>query len=162
MDTFLTKVANFSAIAVWVVGALFLVEFVALFVCASRSGIADAEEGHVVTRRPRPLGLIAGRLWSQSKVLISRSGYISEMTLVDGTATPGQRLIAHGMKLAFLLFWLAFVFGILTLLPSEPGLALAMLFIMCFLLGSAVNLMRRSRADAVRKLAEQQARRKST
>ena len=162
MDTFLSKVANFSETAMWVVGALFLVEFVAVFICAHRAGTADAEEGHAVTRPPRPSGLIAGRFWSKSKVLVSRFGYISEMSLVDGTATPAQRLIAHGIKLAFLLFWLAFVFGILTLLPSEPGLALAMLFIMCCVLCSAVRLMRSSRADALRRLAEQQARRKST
>jgi len=158
----LTKVANFSETALWVVGAVFLVEVVAIFICAYRTGTADAEAGHVITRRPRPPGLIAGRFWSKSKALVSRCGYISEMSLVDGTATPAQRLIAHGIKLAFLLFWLAFVFGILTLLPSEPGLVLAMLLIMCCLLCSAVRLMRRSRADALRKWAEKQARRKST
>ncbi len=162
MDTFLTKVANFSETAMWVVGVLFVVEFVAIFIYASRSGKADAEEGHVVTRRPRPSGLIAGRFWSKSKVLVCRCGYISEMSLVDGTATPTQRLIVLGIKLALLFFWLAFVFGILTLLPSEPGLALAMLFIMCCVLCSAVILMRRSRANALRKWAEKQARRKST
>lgn len=162
MDTFLTKIANFSESAMWVVGALFVVDFVAILICAYLTGTTDVEQGRVVTRRGRPSGLIAGQYWSKRKALVSRRVYISEMSLVDGTATPAQRLIAHGTKFAFLLFWLAFIFGILTLLSSEPGLALTMLFIMCCLLCSAVNLMRRSRAHALRKLAEQQARRKTT
>ncbi len=162
MDTFLTKIANFSETAMGVVGALFVVDFVAIFICAYRTGTTDVEQGRVVTRRRRPSGLIAGQYWSKSKALVSRRVYISEMSLVDGTATPAQHLIAHGIKLAFLLFWLAFIFGILTLLPSEPGLALTMLFIMCCLLCSAISLMLRSRAKALRKFAEQQARRKTT
>lgn len=162
MDTFLTRVANFSETAMWVVGVLFVVEFVAVFIYTYRAGTADEEERHVMTRRARLSGLIAGRYWSKSKVLVSRSGYISEMSLIDGTATKTERLIVHGIKVAFLLFWLAFVFGILTLLPSEPGVALAMLLIMLCIFYCAVTLIRRSRADALRKLAEKQACRKTT
>jgi len=162
VDSFLTKVANFSETAVWVVGVLFIVEFVAVFICAYRAGRADEDEGRVITRRARPSGLIAGRYWSKSKVLVNRSGYINEMSLVDGTATKIERLIVYGIKLAFLLFWLAFVFGILTLLPSEPGVALAMLLIMLCIFCCAVTLIRRSRADALRKLAEKRPHRKTT
>jgi hypothetical protein len=146
----------------WVVGVLFVVEFVAVFIYTYRAGTADEEERHVMTRRARFSGLIAGRYWSKSKVLVSRSGYISEMSLIDGTATKTERLIVHGIKVAFLLFWLAFVFGILTLLPSEPGVALAMLLIMLCIFYCAVTAIRRSRADALRKLAEKQACRKTT
>ena len=64
----------------------------------------------------------------------------------------------RGLQLAFLSFWLAFAFGILTLLPSEPGGALAMLFIWLWTLYCGVTMIRRSRADARRKLAEKQAR----
>jgi hypothetical protein len=162
VDTFLTRVANFSETAMWVVGVLFVVEFGAVFIYTYRAGTADEEERHVMTRRARLSGLIAGRYWSKSKVLVSRSGYISEMSLVDGTATKTERLIVHGIKVAFLLFWLAFVFGILTLLPSEPGVALAMLFIMLCIFYCTVTAIRRSRADALRKLAEKQACRKTT
>jgi len=162
VDALLTKVANFSETAVWVVGVIFVVEFVAVLVCACRAGSADEQEGHVITRRARLYGLIAGRYRSKSKVLVSRSRYISEMSLVDGTATKTERLIVHGIKLSFLLFWLTFVFGILTLLPSEPGVALAMLFIMLCMLYCGVTLIRKSRTDALRKLAEKHACRKTS
>jgi hypothetical protein len=161
VDAFLTKVANFSETAVWVAGVIFVVEFVAVLVCAYRAGSADEQQGHVITGRARLYGLIAGRYRSKSKVLVSRFQYISEMSLVDGTATKTERLIVHGIKLSFLLFWLTFVFGILTLLPSEPGVALAMLFIMLCMLYCGVTLIRTSRTDALRELAEKQARRKA-
>jgi hypothetical protein len=161
VDTLLTKVANLCETAMWVAGVLFVVEFVAVFIYAYRSGTADKEEGRVITKCVRRSGLGAGRYWSKSKVLVSRSGYVSEMSLVDGTATKAERLIVHGIKLGFLLFWLAFVFGVLTLLPSEPGVALAMLLVMLCGFSCAVILVRRSRADALRELAEKQARRKT-
>jgi hypothetical protein len=159
VDALLIKVANFSESAVWVVGSLFVLEFVALFYFVYRAGKRGKEEGRVVTEqmRGRSGPLIGWRYWSKRRVLASRSAYISEMSLVDGTATKAERLIAHGIKLAFLLFWLAFVLGILTLLPSEPGLALSMLLLMCCALYYGVTLIRRSRADALRKLAEKQA-----
>lgn len=159
MDAFLTKVANFSESAVWVVGVIFVVEFVAVFACAYRAGRADEEQGRVITSRARFSGLIAGSYRSKVNVLVSRSGWISEISLVDGTATKTERLIVRGLQLAFLLFWLAFVFGILTLLPSEPGVAWAMLFIMLCILCCGVMLVRKGRSDALRKLAEEQARR---
>jgi hypothetical protein len=159
VDAFLIKVANFSETAVWVVGVLFVVEFVAVFICAYRAGRADEEQGRVITSRARFPGLIAGRYRSKSKVLVSRSEYISEISLVDGTATKTERLIVRGLKLAFLLFWLTFVFGILTLLPSEPGVAWAMLFVMLCILCCGVTLVRKGRTDALRKSAEEQARR---
>ena len=72
MDTFLTKIANFSETAMWVVGALFVVDFVAILVCAYLTGTTDVEQRRVITRRGRPSGLIAGRYWSKSKALVSR------------------------------------------------------------------------------------------
>lgn len=165
MDALLTKVANFSGTAVWVVGGLFALEFVAIFIYVYRTGTADKEEGRVVSQRTRMSGsplrgspLVAGRYWSKSNVLFSRSGYISEMSLVDGTATKAERLIVYGLKLAFLLFWLAWAFGILTLLPSEPGVALTGLLIWSYALWCGVNMIRKGRADAQRKFAEKQAR----
>ena len=166
MDTFLTKVANFSEIAVWVTGVLFVLEFVAIFIYAYRTGMVDEEAGRVVTEQARLSGsplrgsrLIAGRYWLIRKVLVSRSGYISEMSLVDGTATKAKRVISRAIQLAFLLFWLAFLFGILALLPSEPGLALTLLFMWFWALYCGVTMIRRSRANALRRLAEKQARR---
>jgi hypothetical protein len=166
VDALLTGVADFSGTAVWVVGSLFALEFVAIFIYVYRTGTVDKdkEEGSIVTRGTRVSGgplrgspLIAGGYWSKSKMLLTRSGYISEMSLVDGTATKAERLIVDGLKLAFLLFWLAWAFGILTLLPSEPGVALTVFLIWSCLLWCGVNMIRKSRADAQRKFVEKQA-----
>jgi hypothetical protein len=155
------RVANFGETAVWVVGVLFFLEFVAVFICLYRTGAADEEEGRTVTERMRVSGSsfssnspLAARYLSRSKVFVSRSGYISEMSLVDGTATIAERLIARGIKLAFFLFWLTCVFGILALLPSDPGIALTLLLIWSFAWCCGINLIRKSRADALRRLAE--------
>ncbi len=43
VDAFLTKVANFSEIAVWVTGVLCVLEFVAIFIYAYRAGMVDEE-----------------------------------------------------------------------------------------------------------------------
>jgi hypothetical protein len=104
VDALLIKVANFSESAVWVVGSLFVLEFVAVFYFVYRAGKPCKEEGRVVTEqmRGRSGRLIGWRYWSKRRVLASRSMYISEMSLVDGTATKAERLIAHGIKLAFL------------------------------------------------------------
>ena len=168
MDTFLTRVANFSEIAVGVVGVLFILDFVAILIYVYRKGTADKEEERVVTEQARLPGsplrgsrLTAGRYWSKGKVLVSRSGYISEMSLVDGTATQAERWIARGLRVAFLSFWLAFAFGILTLVASEPGVALAMLFLWLWALARGVTMIRRSRADARRKLTQTQPRHKT-
>jgi hypothetical protein len=161
LEAFLTKLVKFSETAVWVVGILFVVEFVTIFICAYRAGTADEEERHVITRRARLFGLVAGRYWSKSKVLVSRSRYISDISLVDGTAAKTEHLIVRGLKLGFLLFWLTFVFGTLTLLPSEPGIALAMLCAMFCMLCCGVTLNRMGRTEALRKLAEKQAWRKT-
>jgi hypothetical protein len=68
----------------------------------------------------------AGTGQTKKRVFLSRSLFISDESLVDGTATKSQRLIVHGIKLAFLLFWLLVVFGMLSVLPSNP---LAVLFV---------------------------------
>jgi hypothetical protein len=164
----LIKVANFSAIAVWVVGVLFVLEFLAVCIYVYRAGTVGDDEGSVVTEQTRgsasPFrsgGFIAGRNWSKRKILFSRSKCVSEMSLVDGTATKAERLFVHGVKLAFLLFWLAFVFGILTILPSQPGRAVPMLLIMLYCLYCGVRLFWKERAEALRKLAQKQARRQT-
>jgi hypothetical protein len=84
VDALLIKVANFSETAVWVVGVLFVLEFVAVFIYIYRTSAADEEEGRVVTEQMRiagnPVGgsrFIAGRYWSKRKVLFSRSGSTS-------------------------------------------------------------------------------------
>jgi hypothetical protein len=167
VDSLLATVVNFSETAVWVFGALFVADLGAVIIYVYRSGKVDEEEGRVVTERiPRSgnnrIGMgrgvfVTGASWAKKKVLVSRSAYVSDMSLVDGTATKSQRLFVHGIRLAWLLFCLAFVFGGLTLLRSDPAFALVSLFVMSGGLICGVTLIRKGRADALRKLKQRQA-----
>jgi hypothetical protein len=93
VDSPLATVVNFSETAVWVFGALFVADFGAVIIYVYRSGNVDEEEGRVVTGRiPLSGNIVTGASWVKKKVLASRSAYVSDMSLVDGTATKSQRL----------------------------------------------------------------------
>src|ERR1700675_1447856 len=103
----------------WVVGALFVADVTALIMFVVRSGTVDPEEGSVVNKQ-RPLSgsdrnaigdevTVAAQGRAKERVFLSRSSFISDESLVDGTATKSQRLVVRGIKLALLLFWLLFV-----------------------------------------------------
>lgn len=164
----LIAVTNCSQTAVWVFGILFVVEFVALCFYVYRSGNADGQEGHVViddaaiSGIDRVIGGDVGRKYrSKKKVFVSRAAYVSDMALVDGSATKRQRLFVHGIQLAFVLFWLTLVFGALTLLDSYPAFALSAVFIMNCGLFYGVTAIRRGRADTLRGLERGRASRKA-
>ncbi len=166
----LIAVTNFSQTAVWVFGILFVVEFVALCVYVYRSGNADEQEGHVVIDDAAISGIdrviggdvLVGRKYrSKKKVFASRSAYVSDMALVDGSATKRQRLCVHGIQLAFLLFWLTLACGGLTLLDSDPAFALSAVFIMSCGLFYGVTAIRRGRANTLRGLERGRASRKA-
>jgi hypothetical protein len=94
---------------------------------------------------------------SKKKMFVSRSVYASDMAMVEGSATKSQRLFVYGVQLAFILFWLAFVFGALTLLDSELAFALSAVFFMSCGLLYGVTAIGRGRADALRKLEQKRA-----
>jgi hypothetical protein len=58
---------------------------------------------------------------AKERILLSRSEFISDKSLVDGTATKSERALVYGIKLFFFLFGLLFVFIGLSLLPSQPA-----------------------------------------
>ena len=129
MNLTLVTIATFSQKMLWVVGSLMVADLVSLFLIALRIGKVDPEEGHVVTERGsgsggalNPVGgaVGGGRYALKEKVFVSRSGYISDESLVDGTATKNEQRLVHCAKLLFFLFWLLFVFIGLNLLPTEP------------------------------------------
>lgn len=165
VNSLLVTLANCSKTAVWVFGSLLAADLAALCVYVHRSGNADEEEGHVVTdggplAGPSVAGddvLVGGKYAAKQKVLASRSLFVSDMALVDGSATKNQRLLVRGIQLAFLLFWLTFVFGALTLLASDPAFALTVTVIMSCGLYCGVTAIRRGRANALRELAEERA-----
>jgi len=102
-------------------------------------------------------GVAGGRYWGKHKVLASRSTFITDMSLVDGTATKAQRLLVRGIKLAGIFFFLAWVCGGLALLSSQPiaGVLIVIFFTGMFI--HTVRMVRKGRADALRKLQEKQA-----
>lgn len=160
MNSALVTIAKFSQTMLWVVGALFAADFAAILISVVRSGTADKDEGCVVNEALgsdsldaiKSDAVVTGRYPAKKKVLLSRILLISDKSLVDGTATQSQRLMGHGVKLAFLLFWLAWVFGLLTLLPSNPAPALLMMILISIGFFRAFALMRKGRRDALREL----------
>jgi hypothetical protein len=166
MDSLLVTVAPYSLVAAAVFGLLFVVDLLAMVIYVARSGKIDPEEGHVVTEN-RPLttsdvatlgntGAPGGRYWGKHKVFLSRSKYITDMSLVDGTATEAQRRLVRGIKLAAILFWLAWVSGGLALLPSEPIFGTTIIIFLTGMFIQSVRMVRKGRADALRKLKERQ------
>lgn len=167
MDSLLLAVSTFSEVAMYVVILLFVIDVLALCIYASRIGRIGAAEGQVVTEN-RPLtasdsaamggsGAPGGKYWGKHKVLASRSMFVSDMSLVDGTATKAQRRVVHGMKLAAILFWLAWVCGGLTLLPSQPIVGAILIILLTYGFVMAVKSVRKGRADSLRKLQQRQA-----
>jgi hypothetical protein len=166
VDSLLVTVATFSEMAAYVFCLLFVVDLLAMGIYVSRIGKVEPEEGQVVTQN-RPLtasdsielggsGAPGGRYRGKHKVFLSRSLFVTDLSLVDGTATKAQRRLVHGIKIAAILFWLAWVFGALTLLPSSPVLGLIfVIFITIWFLGG-VRLVLKGRSDALRKLKARQ------
>ena len=89
-----------------------VVDLAAMTIYTIRHGKTDARQGRVVTEnhmlgaspdgQPHP-----GR--SKLKVLYSKSDDVSMESLLDGTATPGERMVAVGIGTLFAFFFLVFV-----------------------------------------------------
>jgi hypothetical protein len=162
VSSLLGKIATFSETMLWVVGPLFVAVLTAVIIVVVRRGTVDQEEGNVVNDQG-PLSTADRNAMEQDltvpvtgqtkeRVFLSRSSFISDESLVDGTATKSQRLIVRGIKLAFFLFWLLFVFGVLSVLPSNPVAVLFMVTIMSIIFYLAASLVRKGRAEALRNL----------
>jgi hypothetical protein len=171
VNSLIVTIAKFSETMLWVVGALFVADFAALMIVVVRSGKVDQEEGCVVNEQVPLSGndrnamggdvAVAGTGQAKKRVFLSRSSFISDESLVDGTATKNQRLLVHGIKLAFLLFWLLFVFGVLSVLPSNPVAALLVIIIVSIIFFRAAAMIQKGRTDALRKLKREVAPRKA-
>jgi hypothetical protein len=110
-------------------------DLAAMIVYTIRRGQSDNLAGKVVTEN-RPLGSVSlgyppltGR--SKLKILASKGGYIAMESLVDGTATFGERMMVLGIITVFISFFLIWVglglilmknLLILALVPVLPGL----------------------------------------
>jgi len=157
----LVTIAKFSQKMLWVVSFLMVADLASIALIILRIGKVDPEEGHVVTERGsgsvgalNPLGgsLGGGRYVVKEKVLLSRSGYITDESLVDGTATKSQRRLVHCAQLLFFLFWLLFVFIGFSLLPTEPIGGAVFILLSTFGFSKAGMGMHRGRVEALRKV----------
>jgi hypothetical protein len=100
MNSLLLRVANFSGTMLWVTGFLLAANLVALMIVVVRRGKVDNDEGYVVKEQGPLTGnarnemgggvhIVAGggKYVAKEKNLVSRSEFISDESLVDGTAT---------------------------------------------------------------------------
>ena len=170
MESLLVTVAPYSLVAAAVFALLFVADFVAIALYVARSGKIDPEEGHVVTEnRALKSGDVAmggtsapgGRYWGKHKVFLSRSLFITDKSLVDGTATPAQRRLVNATKLAFVLFGLAWFCGGIAMLPSNTLGGVIFVAFATYWLIWTTRIDRKGRADALRKLKEKQASRQN-
>jgi hypothetical protein len=165
MDSLLVTVARYSLVAAAMFGLLFIADFVAMMIYVARSGTIGPEEGHVVTEnRALKSGDVAmggtsapgGRYWGKHKVFLSRSMFITDKSMVDGTAPQAQRRLYHAANLAFVLFGLAWVFLGLSLLPSQPMFGFLAAAGATYWVFIFIRAPMKGRADALRKLKERQ------
>jgi hypothetical protein len=109
-------------------------DLAAMTVYTIRFGQSDKMRDKVFTE-DRPLNVSLGNPllmgWSKIKMLGSRSGFVTMESLVDGTATFGERMIVLGIITLFVSFFFVFVgwglmlmngIPILILIPILPGL----------------------------------------
>jgi hypothetical protein len=154
----LVTIAKFSETMLWVVGFLFVADFAAIVVIVVRTGKVDQDEGQVVTEQGSGGNVLgAGRYVAKEKILVSRSEYITDASLVDGTATKTERLLVHCAQIAFFLFWLLFVFIGLRLLPSNPIQGAFFVIVPTIGFSKAGVGMYRGRTEALRQLKKRKA-----
>jgi hypothetical protein len=122
--------------AISIIAAIVLVaDLAAMIVYTLRYGKSDGTKGKVITEnRPMTsmsLGIPPPMGWSKRKILGSKSGYVTMESLVDGTATFGERMMVFGILTAMVSFFLIFVGAglmmmkdlvIFVLFPVIPGL----------------------------------------
>jgi hypothetical protein len=165
MNSLLIRVANFSGTMLSVTGFLLASNLVVLMIVVVRRGKVENDEGCVL-KEQGPITANAlnevgsgvnvvgggGKYMAKEKILVSRSLFISDQSLVDGTAKKSERLMVQGIKLFFFLFWLLFVFIGLSLLPSEPVAGAIFVIGPTVFFARAAFMMRKGRQDALRKL----------
>lgn len=105
--------------------SVFLVILVSLVIYGVRRGTPEEEEGEVVTDDSAMGSLrlaVSGR--SKKKMLLSRSRYVSMNSLLKGTASREDWVVAAGIQTLLLCFALVFLSVAMILTPSMGPLAI--------------------------------------
>jgi len=120
MQPILETISRAGSILLMVVVPLFLTTLATLVFYAIQHGKPDADQGSSADSKESitadQMGTIGpnrqiarANYRTKEKILASRSGFITDDSLADGTATPGERWMVRGIKLFFALFLLLFV-----------------------------------------------------
>jgi hypothetical protein len=120
MRSFLDLLVKVGIRMLVAVGILLVADLLALSIYTIRKGKSDESEGKtlvtdefVTADGKGTLGttrqIVAARYRTKKKILVNRNDFISADSLAAGTATTDQRMMAYGIKLLFVLFWLVFV-----------------------------------------------------
>jgi hypothetical protein len=103
----------------------FVLDLIVMSIYTIRQGKSDDRKGTVITEK-RAMGSMSigvtrqiGR--SKLKILGSKSGFVTDDSLVDGTATLGQRLMVLGIIGALISFIFIFVAAGLMLMKETPA-----------------------------------------
>jgi hypothetical protein len=113
---------------VTIVAAVILVlDLAALVTIMILRGQTDRATGAVVDDGPMAMGLGPRFGRSKRKILVSKSGFVTVESLVEGTATLAERLLVVGIFVLFASFFLVFV-GVALMILQEWAVA-AVLFV---------------------------------
>jgi hypothetical protein len=109
---YLALVSGAARVGPWVVAlgaAVLVVDLAVLVVLTIRHGKPDGRAGTVVPDGPLPLklGFTTGR--SKRKILGGKEAFVTMDSLVSGSATSADRILAAGVGVLFLSFWSIFV-----------------------------------------------------
>jgi hypothetical protein len=115
--------------------AVLAADLAAMIAYTLRRGHSDRPKNEVITEN-RPLSAVSLRSpplvgWSKRKMLGGKSSFVTMRSLVDGSATFGERMMVLGIVTLFVSFFLVWVGAglmlmksvlILALIPVLPGL----------------------------------------
>ena len=139
-----------------VVLMLAAISFLAVY--AFRYGTPDEDEGRTVTDESRSMmpnvgsGFTSRRAASRRKMVYARDGEITDESLVDGTATPGQRMVVACILTMFVSLFLLFLGFSLWVMKDNP-IVVFFPFVMAVWLGGFLRVVWRDRQKAKRAVA---------
>lgn len=145
-----------DVVIVGVVLMLSAIGFLAFY--AFRYGTPDDDQGRTVTDKTNSMlqnsmnGFTSMRQASRRKMVFARDGEITDDSLVDGTATPGQRMVVVCIIMMFVSLFLLFLGVSLWWMKDNP---IVMFFppVMALWLGNFLRIAWRDRQKAKKRVA---------
>ena len=157
--------AKIGRYALPVVIPLFVADIVGMVIYTIRHGSDDSSDDSddvaPATVAGLPGRVLAAHYRARARVLVSKEEWISDDSLVDGTATPAQQMLVRAMKAFFLLFWLIFVCVGFILVRTDPTGVLFLIVPSIWFFGS-MRLWRKGAREARERLARKRAKAKKS